>query len=111
MNQNQSFSKENHSFSHFIKNSYSLLKKRIRGIFRGTMAEDPNKIITQQNWLNSLISGQTWVAVQGYHSLTSATVDTSITFYPTSGYIVKIFVNTTTGEIRMFPYQIFERNP
>jgi len=59
--------------------------------------------------LNSSTPGQTWQPIDGVQSFT--TVDrkapNSVSFNIGSGLVVKGFVNTTTGEIKVFPAKLF----
>ena len=53
-----------------------------------------------------------WAAVPGYFALTGFTPNTALAsgglFHPSYGYVVKIFVNNRTGEMKTYPYQLFE---
>lgn len=79
------------------------------------MAEDPNKISSQRDLLNSLTTPPgDWVAVLGAFALISVTGDlqakTNIVFNVNNGYAVKVFINQRNGEIRLFPAVLFEQN-
>ena len=58
--------------------------------------------------LPAIIAGP-WLAVQGFNFISAANPSTNTTFsiIPTSGYGIKLFINTRTGEIKMFPAASF----
>ena len=53
-----------------------------------------------------------WVAIPGYFALTGYTPNSALAsgglFNPSYGYVVKIFVNNRTGEMKTYPYQLFD---
>ena len=53
-----------------------------------------------------------WVALEGFNALTKFDFlsNGGAVFTPTAGYPVKIFVNTSTGEMKIFPAAQFLRN-
>lgn len=71
------------------------------------MAENNQKIQQYIQFLNNLTPGQTWVPADGYQALTKIDIEKKV-FYPNNGIPVKVFINQTTGEMRMFPASIFE---
>lgn len=66
----------------------------------------PDKIATKLRELN--LNG-TWNEVSGLFAVTQveAKLD-SVAFNPGTGVVVKLFVNTRTGEMKMFPANLFE---
>ena len=80
--------------------------------------EDSQKIRAKLNELNKTPLGnllntkQEWQAVGGYFSFIGFTPNPTGqggTFNTSYGYIVKIFVNVKTGEMKIYPYQLFEK--
>ncbi len=70
--------------------------------------EDAQKV---QDFLARLteIHGGTWQALSEVFSYTSVTGDwNNVTFNPGRGYLVKLFVNTATGEVKAFPLSLFK---
>ncbi len=59
--------------------------------------------------LNAQTPGQAWDAIDGVQSLTSVNRQSSndVSFNIGSGVLVKGFINTTTGEMRLFPAKLF----
>ena len=74
--------------------------------------EDPTKVANKIADLN--ITGGDWIAVNGYNSLIAMEGDLvskkNIVFKPNLGYLVKVFINKTNGEIKLFPATLFERD-
>lgn len=60
---------------------------------------------TKENIIRDLNSqGGTWTSVDGVHALTQVSKEGEVyNFNPAAGVVVKIFINTTTGEIKLFP--------
>ncbi len=59
--------------------------------------------------LNALKSGEEWEAIDGVQALTTVTRESgeAVSFNVGSGVLVKAFLNTTTGEIKIFPAKIY----
>lgn len=81
------------------------------GIFKPKlMPEDPQKIQDKIRELNASTPGQFWITVQENHALTKVDFrNGKVVFFPSSGVIIKIFFNRSTGEIRIFPAKMFEQ--
>ena len=71
---------------------------------------DPIKIQKKETELNKSTPGQTWLALEGGHALTSLKIaeDGSFSFNLERGMLIKIFWNKTTGEMKIFPLREFE---
>jgi len=75
--------------------------------------QDPELI---RNKLRELNSGETgdWEEITGNHALTSVDGDfrsnSNVVFKPASGIPIKGFLNRRTGEIKIFPAVMFEKN-
>jgi len=81
-------------------------------LFGKPMPQDQVKIDAKIQELKTLTTHD-WIAVEGYHALTSVQINsvsssTSANFNPGSGIPVKAFIDTITGEIKVFPYKLFE---
>lgn len=76
------------------------------------MPEDPQKIQRKIEELNASTPGMFWGVVKGNHALTGMVVDPkgTATFLPTRGIPLKAFFNKSTGEIKIFPARMFEKN-
>jgi hypothetical protein len=81
--------------------------------------EDTKKIEAKISELNKIsgkgkkIIPEVWIALDGYHALTKFDYGKdrkSPTFYPGTGFTMKVFANVTTGEIRVFPSLMFEKD-
>lgn len=71
------------------------------------MIINSQKIQQKINELNS--QGGSWATFNGTYALTQVDVTKdSPTFFPASGVPVIIFVNNTTGELKLFPVIIFQ---
>jgi len=66
--------------------------------------ENPQAVINWQNWLNTNHPPATWVPMQGFTSLLVSLPkeDGSVTYNLNSGYPLKSFLNTQTGEVKSF---------
>jgi len=75
------------------------------------MPEDSQRIQRKIDELSVSTPGQQWVALEGNVALMTAEVGTptGATFNPARGLILKAFWNRQTGEIRVFPYTMFEQ--
>lgn len=86
------------------------LIKWLRRLFKKTM-ESPQKIQQQIRWMN-LTFGGNWQQIPGYLGLVNAGVfnkyANTANFNLNSGYTVKAFMNTLTGEVKFFPASLFE---
>ncbi len=52
-------------------------------------------------------SGDKWVPASGVHALTLVNKNNNdYQFNPASGVLVKVFLNTRTGEIKLFPAKL-----
>ncbi len=75
-----------------------------------TLVESQAKIEEKIRTLNA-IPGNTgqWLALDGFHGLTQFQFlpNNGANFIPNSGYPIKVFVNSETGEVRMFPAVFF----
>lgn len=61
------------------------------------------------NNLNKEYNSGQWVAMSGVQALTNVEKNgDSFSFLPASGTPVKVFLNKTTGEIKLFPALLFE---
>lgn len=69
------------------------------------MEIDPVKLAAKLSEL-----GPGWIFADGLHALTKVQFENGPdpVFYPSSGIPIKVFMNTDTGEIRMFPIAIFK---
>lgn len=57
----------------------------------------------------SRLTNHIWKEAQGYHALTMVDIRTSgVAFNPASGIPIKVFVDTVSGELKMFPASMFE---
>jgi hypothetical protein len=72
--------------------------------------EDPNKVADKIRELNNGKKDGPWLSVQGNNYLPFAQIDNKDTFkFDTNrGYVVKLFINIHTGEMRQFPAALFE---
>ena len=74
--------------------------------------------------LNATTPGQKWIAINGYTALMNFSYGSSslrsltslirgnskqAVFNPSGGYPVKAFLNTATGEVKMFSIELFEK--
>lgn len=66
-------------------------------------------ITNWQNWLNQAYPPATWFPCDGFTATMTVILgdNHSITFQGNSGYILKSFVNTSTGEIKSFDARKF----
>lgn len=66
-------------------------------------------ILNWQNWLNTHHGGPGWVPVDGFFTATNLSfkLDSTPVFNPNAGYPLKLFVNTRTGEVKMFDARRF----
>lgn len=74
------------------------------------MRENPTKVSKKVQQLNRISpSGQkSWEALDGWNALTTVSFNgKNPTFNPSFGYPVKAFVNTTTGEVKVFAADLF----
>jgi hypothetical protein len=80
------------------------------GVKINAMRENPVAIQVKIDYLNSLVPGQIWFAISGFSAITSVSYDSSggLIFNPSQGYIVKVFVNSATGEVRSYAAQLFQ---
>ncbi len=83
--------------------------KMVRGVynwFTNIMppTENPEVVNNFIQWLNRTYSPGPWVALQGFTALTVAVPgsNNTATFNPSSGFLLKSFRNTSTGEIKSF---------
>lgn len=70
------------------------------------------KVKKRVDMLNKGKSSNPWFAFDGFHALTKFKFgkgDESPTFYPSSGIILKVFINSETGELRVFPAKAFNK--
>ncbi len=75
------------------------------------MEIDKKKIKDKIRELKNESSGDNWISIDGMQALTRAENKNSRwEFNPTSGIILKSFFNLRTGEIKIFPLQIFEKD-
>ena len=97
---------------------FKLIWLKLRGILKGTM-EDPNKVQAKINLLNGADPQQTllinvpgpWEAVNGYFATLKTDLNNgTATFFGNNGFVLKLFFNRETGEIKCFPAQIFEKD-
>lgn len=85
-----------------------LILNKLRGIVHSTM-EDPQKVQAKLIELQTK-TGHVWTTSDGYHALTSVSFNTSgAVFNPSKGVVVKVFLDTYTKEIKLFPFGMFER--
>lgn len=70
-------------------------------------AEDPILVAHKLTELNGTIGG--WFALPGFHAFTKFEYLQAggASFSPMVGYPIKVFMNGTTGEIRVFPAGVF----
>jgi hypothetical protein len=73
-----------------------------------TFQINQQSIINWQNWLNEN-HGPGWIPADGFFTTTGLTFkfDASPVFNPNAGYPLKLFVNTRTGEVKMFDARRF----
>lgn len=71
--------------------------------------EDPKKVQDKVKELNTMYPPGKWLPVDGFGSWTDVTGRSpkDLTFNPSEGFIVKIFVNDTTGESKSFSWVLF----
>jgi len=73
--------------------------------------ENTEKIQEKLDELNADEEGAPWIEIQGYFSMLKTELNNSkATFHANSGLVVKGFLNTRIGEIRIFPANAFEKN-
>ncbi len=73
---------------------------------------DQTKVNRKIEELRDSSGGHLWKEISGYQALTMVNIETSgAVFNPASGVVVKTFVDTVTGEIKIFPSSMFEQNP
>jgi hypothetical protein len=61
------------------------------------------------NYLNKDYAPGPWVAMNGVQALTNVEKNgESFSFLPASGTPIKVFLNKTTGEVKLFPALLFE---
>jgi hypothetical protein len=65
--------------------------------------ENPQAVQNWIDWLNKT-TDSTWIAMNGFTALTVVTIEDNgtVTFNPNSGFPLKSFLNTQTGEVRSF---------
>lgn len=75
------------------------------------MPEDPNKIQAKISELDTLAKPASWEEIGGNFAITRFEVhdDGSPIFLPSKGIPLKAFFNKRTGEIKIFPAKIFEK--
>ena len=88
----------------FMENPYKIQRK---------IDELNGAAIRPSRPLGSLLTPSTpyipWIAVAGYFAVTGFSYNQSTpTFNPNYGYTVKVFVNTDSGEVKMFASNLFE---
>lgn len=74
--------------------------------------EDQTKVQKRVDELNKSKPSKPWFAFDGFHALTKFEFgkgDESPTFYPSSGILLKVFINAETGELRIFPAKAFKK--
>lgn len=70
--------------------------------------ENPPKVQAMLTELNKGHSSRPWIAVDGFNVMPEALLNPAGGYVITSkGYNVKIFINTDTGEIKLFPASLF----
>lgn len=74
------------------------------------MEVDPQKIQQQVNALNVDTPGQIWIVLDGFSALTTVEFkdDGPATFDPSRGLPLKTFINTVTGEVKIFHANMFK---
>lgn len=74
--------------------------------------EDKNKIDRQLAWLNATYPPASWMRIDGNQTLNKVEGDISsgqnLKFFGSTGIIIITFLNKSTGEIKIFPANIFE---
>ena len=71
--------------------------------------EDSQKVQNFLRVLGNRYPGTNWIPVNEAFAYTSVSGSWgSISFNPSRGYLVKLFVDTTTGEIKAFPLTMFK---
>lgn len=70
---------------------------------------NPIKITNFLISLNKELNTPVWVEIQGTNALVKMDIDNTgkVTFNSNSGFPIKGFLNTETGEIRIFSERIF----
>lgn len=93
-----------------LRKRYSVMSRAFRAVLGGakigkTMKPiDPLKVIKYLAILNEgrEAANPLWIEAQGLNALVRLDVDaTHITFFPTEGFPVKIFLNTETDEMKL----------
>ncbi len=66
-------------------------------------------ILNWQNWLNRIYPPGPWIPVEGFNTITKLDFDATggAIFNPNSGYPLKAFINTSTGEVKVFDARRF----
>lgn len=74
------------------------------------MQIDPQKVQKKLEELNK--DGKFWEVFAGEYALTQVGLSDcdKVTFYPSKGILVKVFINFQTGELKIFPVFIFQVN-
>lgn len=78
--------------------------------FRGILCsmESSEKVARKLGELNTGFSTKPWVPIDGYFSLTNTELKPDgVVFHVDQGLILKTFLNTENGEIRLFPANAF----
>lgn len=84
------------------------------GTLSGMQPIDPNKVTTFLNALNQGTdpANPLWIEVSGTSALIKMDIEDAgkITFNGNSGFPVKAFINTQTGELKLFNARRFSRS-
>ncbi len=66
-------------------------------------------IINWQNWLNTYYPPGPWIPINGFNTMVEMTPASSVmmNINTNTGYPLKGFVNTSTGEVRVFDARKF----
>lgn len=89
-------------------NIINYIFKKIYGILKSTM-ENRQKVADKIRDLNLLVDGEVWIEVDGYVAMTKVELGANAaTFHANQGLPCKVFFNSTSGEIKLFPAKLFE---
>ncbi len=74
--------------------------------------EDPQKVQNKVDELTKSIPGSKWVPISGFVTLPDAEYKTrdEVKFNLDIGFVLKVFLNTTNGEAKLFSAKRFFKN-
>lgn len=96
---------------------FSNIMDRINNWGKKAPMENPGLVEQKRQELNNLTPGQNWIIIRDYVALVNFQFmlnqanqnSKTAVFNPAAGYPVKAFLNSATGELRLFSIELFER--